>query len=161
MKILIWSAAVSITSLVIVIINATGHRLGALPTMLICAPMFFLSPWLCKKWDAHKAKKGAKKKTARKPVDKDADFKNRFKQAKAMLNSPVIAVSNEGYQNLLQLENENPDLYESLNRAYHEAHTTPSVSELNETAENKTITIDDNLQRVIMNALDSSNKTSC
>lgn len=57
MKILIWALSILITSIVAVVIKSAGITLGAIPTMILYAPLFFITPKLCKKWDEHKANK--------------------------------------------------------------------------------------------------------
>ena len=57
MKFLIWTLSILITSIVAVIIKSAGITLGAIPTMILYAPLFFITPKLCKKWDEHKSNK--------------------------------------------------------------------------------------------------------
>ena len=54
MKALIWIASILITSIVVVMLNAVGIHLGGIPTMIVYAPLFFITPKLCKKWDEYK-----------------------------------------------------------------------------------------------------------
>lgn len=51
--------AILLTSLMSVIIKGQGITLGGIPTLMLYAPMFFISPLLCKKWDEYKAKRTA------------------------------------------------------------------------------------------------------
>ena len=51
MKILIWVLSILITSIISVLIKSTGITLGAIPTMILYTPLFFIVPKLCKKWD--------------------------------------------------------------------------------------------------------------
>jgi len=127
MKALIWIASILITSIVAVIIKAAGVTLGAIPTMILYAPMFFITPKLCKKWHERKAKKEWQKTVLSEypkndpshvlNLDKETDFKERFSKAKAKQNSPIIAVSEEGHTEMMALQRENPSLFENLNRA--------------------------------------------
>ena len=57
MKILIWAASILITSIVAVMIKSAGITLGAIPTMILYAPLLFVTPKLCKEWDEHKAQR--------------------------------------------------------------------------------------------------------
>lgn len=57
MKILIWALSIIITSIVAVLMKSAGITLGAIPTMILYAPLFFITPKLCKKWDEHKVQK--------------------------------------------------------------------------------------------------------
>ena len=57
MKVVIWIVSVLITSIVVVLIKEAGFILGEIPTMILYAPMFFVTPILCKKWDEYKATK--------------------------------------------------------------------------------------------------------
>lgn len=58
MKFLIWAASMILTSIVVVMLQEAGITLGAIPTMILYVPLFFITPKLCKKWDERKAKKG-------------------------------------------------------------------------------------------------------
>lgn len=64
MKILIWALSIVITSIVAVLIKSAGITLGAIPTMILYAPLFFITPKLCEKWDGYKTKKDMQKKEA-------------------------------------------------------------------------------------------------
>lgn len=62
MKFLIWAASILFTSIIAVMIKSAGITLGGIPTMILYAPLFFITPKLCKKWDEHRAQKDEQKK---------------------------------------------------------------------------------------------------
>lgn len=57
MKILIWVFLIFVTSAISVIIQSAGVTLGAIPTMILYASLFYTAPKLCQKWDKYKAAK--------------------------------------------------------------------------------------------------------
>lgn len=63
MKILIWALSIFVTSIVAAMIKSAGITLGAIPTILLYAPLFFITPKLCQKWDDHKKSKESLNKT--------------------------------------------------------------------------------------------------
>lgn len=99
MKALIWILFVGGTSSVLVVFKTNGIMLGAIPTMIVCFPMFFFPPILCKKWDKHREK-----------------FKSRYNEAKKKLDSPITTVYNEGKEEMEILRAENPKLYDKLRK---------------------------------------------
>ena len=57
MKALIWIFCILLYAVVVALFQSAGVILGAIPTMLLTAAVLFGAPYLCKKWDASKARK--------------------------------------------------------------------------------------------------------
>ena len=89
MKILIWTLSILITSIVVVMIKSADITLGAIPTMILYAPLFFITPKLCKKWDEHKESKEIYSKT-----NSNNSSIRTVSQKDKPLNPPAQTISN-------------------------------------------------------------------